>query len=85
MTGFQNRFLLCVVYCSIVSQVYCITVDEFYRFGESAGDSSLARELDGSSQPIILRTEFPFYDEIRRTVHVSSYLLDLFVLHNAAK
>ena len=57
----------------------CITVEEFYTFGEGSGDSRLPRNDDGSSEPITLRTEFPFFDQIRRRVYVST------LLHYSAK
>ena len=66
--------LFTVLCCSVVIEVCCITVEEFYTFGEGSGDSRLFRNDDGSSEPITLRTEFPFFDQIRRRVYVSTLL-----------
>ena len=64
--------VLTVVCCSVVVEVCCITIEEFYSFGEGSGDSRLFRNDDGSSEAITLRTEFPFFDRIRRRVYVST-------------
>ena len=64
--------LFTVLCCSVVIEVCCITVDEFYTFGEGSGDSAVSRNDDGSSEAIILRTEFPFFDQNRRSVYVST-------------
>ena len=66
--------LFTVLCCSVVIEVCCITVEEFYTFGENSGDSRLSRNDDGSSEVITLRTEFPFFDQIRRRVYVSTLL-----------
>ena len=66
--------LFTVVCCSVVIEVCCITVEEFYSFGNSSGDSRLACNNDGSSEAITLRTEFPFFDQIRRRVYVSTLM-----------
>lgn len=73
MASFRG-LLFTVVCCSVVIEVCCITVEEFYTFGEGSGDSRLPRNDDGSSEPITLRTEFPFFDQIRRRVYVSTLL-----------
>jgi len=66
--------LFTVLCCSVVVEVCCITVEEFYTFGEGSGDTRLGRNDDGSSEVITLRTEFPFFDQIRRRVYVSILL-----------
>ena len=71
--------LFTVLCCSVVVEVCCITVEEFYTFGEGSGDSRLFRNDDGSSEVITLRTESPFFDQIRRRVYVST------LLHYSAK
>ena len=71
--------LFTVLWCSVVVEVCCVTVEEFYTFGEGSGDSRLLRNDDGSSEAITLRTEFPFFDQIRRRVYVST------LLHYSAK
>lgn len=89
--AFFHRLLFIALCCSVVLEVCCITVEEFYSFGESSGDSLLTRVLDGSSGPITLRTEFPFFNQSYKIVYVSkslhvytvfSYLTD--ILHLAA-
>ena len=69
-----HRLLFTVLCCSAVLEVCCITVEEFYSFGESSGDSFLTRVLDGSAGPITLRTEFPFSNQSYRNVYVSTTL-----------
>ena len=66
--------LFTVLCCSVVVEVCCITVEEFYTFGQGSGDTRLSRNDDGSSEVITLRTEFPFFDQIRRRVYVSTLL-----------
>ena len=75
--AYFRGLLFTVVCCSVVVEVCCITVEEFYAFGEGSGDSRLPRNDDGSSEAITLRTEFPFFDQIRRRVYVSTLLLVL--------
>ena len=70
--AFFRGLVLTVVCCSVVVEVCCITIEEFYSFGEGSGDSRLFRNDDGSSEAITLRTEFPFFDQIRRRVYVST-------------
>ena len=55
-------------------QVQSIGVEDFYAFGNATGDQRLPRTLDGSSPLIVLRTPFPFYDQDRRLLYVSSIL-----------
>ena len=70
-----HGLLFTVLCCSVVVEVCCITVEEFYTFGEGSRDSRLNRiNDDGSSEAITLRTEFPFFDQIRRRVYVSTLL-----------
>ena len=73
MASFRG-LLFTVLCCSVVVEVCCITVEEFYTFGEGSGDSRLLRNDDGSSEAITLRTEFPFFDLIFRRVYVSTLL-----------
>ena len=72
--AYFHRLLFTVLCCSAVLEVCCITVEEFYSFGESSGDSFLTRVLDGSAGPITLRTEFPFSNQSYRNVYVSTTL-----------
>ena len=51
--------------------VGCIPLSKFYPFGTAAGDSSLNRTLDGSSDPINLTITFPFFDRNHGVVFVS--------------
>ena len=70
-----HGLLFTVLCCSVVVEVCCITVEEFYTFGDGSGDSRLNRiNDDGSSEAITLRTELPFFDQIRRRVYVSTLL-----------
>ena len=70
-----HGLLFTVLCCSVVVEVCCITVEEFYTFGEGSRDSRLNRiNDDGSSEAITLRTEFPFFDLIFRRVYVSTLL-----------
>ena len=51
--------LFTVVCCSVVIEVCCITVEEFYTFGEGSGDSRLFRNNDGSSEAMdVMRRYF---------------------------
>ena len=70
--AYFHRLLFIALCC--VLEVCCITVEEFYSFGESSGDSLLPRVLDGSSDAITLRTEFPFFNQSYKIVYVSTTL-----------
>lgn len=58
--------------CLFTTGVLCVTLEEFYPFGSGAGDGFLVANDDGSSPRITLRVQFPFFDENRRTVYVST-------------
>ena len=53
---------------------YGIPLDEFYPFGEDAGDSLLERTLDGSSSVIeLVNSVFPFYGREYDQLYVRMY------------
>ena len=49
-----------------------IPLANFYPFGSTNGDTALPPNDDGSSAPITLSMPFPFFDETRAMVFVSS-------------
>ncbi len=58
----------------IVACGHCVNgvpLSDFYTFGNLTEDSTLPRNDDGSTSPIPLRLQFPFFGEDRENVFVS--------------
>lgn len=49
----------------------CVRFDDFYPFGESAGDEEMAPGDDLFSNPLQLWVPFPYYDREESILHVS--------------
>ena len=64
-------FVFSVFHCSSG-----IPLDQFFPFGEEAGDTLVDRTLDGSSAAITLPSPFPFFDNSNGTVFVSLKLIN---------
>ena len=65
--------LLLLVFCSI--EASCIPVEEFFPFGESAGDVVLDLGDDDSSDPIPLSPPFPLLGEHRTSLRVGRIII----------
>ncbi len=61
-----------IVFFLAAKPALCVTEEEFYSFGWSAGDRRLRPSDDGYSQALSLQTPFPFYDENQGVIHVSA-------------
>ena len=60
-----------VVLVAFFAFAECIQLDEFYPFGESAGDSELERGDDEAYGPLRLDHPFPYFDTDERNLYVS--------------
>ena len=70
--GFTVKFVL-LFSTSYISLVFAIPRNQFYPFGESAGDVMLPPNDDGSSPPITLQGGvFPYFGQSRTTLYVST-------------
>lgn len=65
--------LICVTVIGFSALAGCIQLEEFYPFGEAAGDQELARGDDGFSDPLQLEKRFPYYDQEESTLYVSGF------------
>ena len=70
----RTRLSLLLVFYSI--EVNCIPVEEFFPFGESAGDVVLDLGDDDSSDPIPLSPPFPLLGEHRTSLRVGECTSD---------
>ena len=60
-----------VVLVALFAFAECLQLDEFYPFGESAGDSELERGDDEAYGPLRLDHPFPYFDTDERNLYVS--------------
>ena len=61
MKKFQSNLLL--IFLFFAHHFDCLTIEDFYPFGESAGDSVLFKNDDSFSGNISISTTFPFFNK----------------------
>lgn len=73
MSKFLSRLLPLLLLLSC-KKAYGIPLDDFYPFGEDAGDNVMQRTLDGSSPLIKLDSSiYPFYGQEYDQLYVRIY------------
>lgn len=57
------------------SNVFGITLKDFYPFGPAHGDFNAPTNDDGSTLPISIESHFPFFDHQHDSLIVSKYMM----------
>ena len=60
-----------VILVALFASAECIRLDDFYPYGESAGDRELERGDDQFHGPLQLRNSFPYFNKEERNLYVS--------------
>jgi hypothetical protein len=77
MRSLSSVAILCMCLAALPCMVYAIPLDQFYRYGTSAGDAVLRRNDDGVSPPIPLGSSgFRYYRIAHSSIFVSSVSSD---------
>ena len=75
-------YLLILAYCASVQESFGNPLENFFPFGNNAGDSALNQGDDLVSDTIELTESFPYYGTDQSTLRVSFYLDSACNLHD---
>ena len=66
----MSLFVVLGVSLLLLKDVSSIPLEQFYPFGSRADDAFLLPNDDGSSPPVQLTSDFPFFDQNFRIIYV---------------